>query len=82
VSRADHLAKVAIPMLFLQGTRDALAELQLLEPVASALGPRAKLILATDADPAFHVPAKSGRNDKDVLATLLDSASAWIIGAN
>ena len=80
VSRADHLAKVAVPMLFLQGTRDALAELQLLEPVVRALGARAKLILAPDADHAFHVPAKTGRNDKDVLAALLDSASAWIIG--
>jgi len=79
-SRADHLAKVAIPMLFLQGTRDALAELSLLEPVVSALGRRAKLLLAPDADHAFHVPAKSGRNDKDVFAALLDGASAWIVG--
>jgi hypothetical protein len=78
VSRADHLAKVAIPMLFLQGTRDALAELELLEPVVRGLGSRAKLVLAPDADHAFHVPAKSGRNDKDVLAALLDSASAWM----
>jgi predicted alpha/beta-hydrolase family hydrolase len=78
VSRADHLAKVAIPMLFLQGTRDALAELELLEPVVSALGRRAKLVLAPDADHTFHVPAKSGRNDKDVLAALLDSAAAWM----
>jgi len=78
VSRADHLAKVALPMLFLQGTRDALAELELLEPVVSALGSRAKLMLARDADHAFHVPAKSGRNDKDVLAALLDGASAWV----
>lgn len=82
VSRADHLAKVAIPMLFLQGTRDALAELDLLEPVVSALGPRAKLILAPGADHSFHVPVKSGRNDKDVLAALLDGASTWMIGAN
>ena len=78
VSRADHLAKVAIPMLFLQGTRDALVELKLLQPVVRALGARAKLTLAPDADHAFHVPAKSGRNDKDVLATLLDSASGWM----
>jgi hypothetical protein len=78
VSRADHLARVTIPMLFLQGTRDALAELELLEPAVKALGSRAKLILAPDADHAFHVPANSGRNDKDVLAALLDSASAWM----
>jgi predicted alpha/beta-hydrolase family hydrolase len=81
VSRADHLAKVAVPMLFLQGTRDALAELQLLETVTSALGSRAKLILAPDADHAFHVPAKSGRKDQDVLASLLDSAATWLTGA-
>jgi predicted alpha/beta-hydrolase family hydrolase len=78
VSRADHLAKVAIPMLFLQGTRDALAELELLEPVVGTLGSRAKLMLAPDADHAFHVPARSGRNDKDILAALLDSASGWM----
>jgi len=78
VSRADHLAKIAIPMLFLQGSRDALAELPLLEPVVHALGQRAKLILASDADHSFHVPAKNGRNDKDVLATVLDSVAEWI----
>jgi uncharacterized protein len=78
VSRADHLAKVAIPMLFLQGTRDALAELELLEPVVGALGSRARLTLAPDADHAFHVPARSGRNDKDILGALLDDASAWM----
>jgi predicted alpha/beta-hydrolase family hydrolase len=81
VSRADHLAKVAIPMLFLQGTRDALADLPLLEPTVSALGPRAKLILAPDADHSFHVPAKSGRTDKDVLAALLDGAVTWMTSA-
>ncbi len=78
VSRADHLAKVAIPMLFLQGTRDALAELELLEPVVGALGARAKLTLAPDADHAFHVPAKCGRKDRDVLAMLLDGTSDWM----
>jgi predicted alpha/beta-hydrolase family hydrolase len=80
VSRADHLAKVALPMLFLQGTRDALAELELLKPVIRTLGRRAKLILAPDADHAFHVPARSGRKDEDVLADLLDGASAWMFG--
>lgn len=80
VSRADHLAKVEVPMLFLQGTRDALAGLDLLEPVVRALGSRAKLILAPDADHAFHVPVKSGRKDKDILAALLEGASAWMIG--
>lgn len=81
VSRADHLAKVALPMLFLQGTRDALAELSLLEPTVASLGPRAKLVLAADADHSFHVPAKSGRSDKEVLAALLDNAATWMISA-
>ncbi len=81
-SRADHLARIAIPMLFLQGTRDALAELRLLEPVITELGARATLILAADADHAFHVPVKSGRNDREVLGALLDSAAAWMVGAN
>jgi predicted alpha/beta-hydrolase family hydrolase len=81
VDRADHLAKVALPMLFLQGTRDALAELKLLEPAVAKLGKRAKLVLAPDADHSFHVPARSGRNDKDVLASLLDAAARWMMDA-
>jgi predicted alpha/beta-hydrolase family hydrolase len=78
VVRADHLAEIDIPMLFLQGTRDALAELDLLQPAVKALGRRAKLILAEDADHAFHVPARTGRKDADVLAALLDAATAWM----
>ena len=79
VSRAEHLKEVGIPLLFLQGTRDALAELSLLEPVVAALGAGATLILAPDADHAFHVPVKSGRRDDEVLAALLDSAAAWML---
>jgi len=78
VARAEHLREVEIPMLFLQGTRDALAELDLLQPMVKALGRRAKLILAQDADHAFHVPARTGRKDEDVLAALLDAAAAWM----
>jgi predicted alpha/beta-hydrolase family hydrolase len=77
-ARADHLREVEVPMLFLQGTRDALAELDLLQPVVAALGRRAKLVLAEDADHAFHVPAKTGRQDTEVLAELLDAAAAWM----
>ena len=66
-------------MLFLQGTRDALAELDLLRPVVAGLGARATLILAPDADHAFHVPEKTGRKDADVLAALLDAAAAWMV---
>ena len=61
--RADHLDKVKVPMLFLQGTRDELAELSLLQTVAERLGSRATLKLFQDADHMFHVPARSGRND-------------------
>lgn len=77
-TRADHLADVAIPMLFLQGTRDALAELDLLKPAVRALGKRAKLVLAENADHSFHVPAKTGRKDEAVLADLLDAAADWM----
>src|SRR5262249_51353214 len=79
VERADHLAEVAVPMLFLQGTRDALAELKLLKPVVAKLGKRARLVLATDADPSFHVPAKTGRKDPEVLAELLNQAAGWMV---
>ena len=78
-SRADHLAEVTLPMLFLQGTRDALADLPLLQQTVDALGPRARLILAADADHSFHVPTRCGRSDRDVLASLLDGAAAWMI---
>jgi predicted alpha/beta-hydrolase family hydrolase len=77
--RADHLAEIALPMLFLQGTRDMLADLPPLEQTVAAVGPRARLILAPDADHSFHVPARSGRSDKEVLAALLDGAAAWMI---
>jgi hypothetical protein len=65
-------------MLFLQGTRDALAELDLLQPLVKSLGKRATLKLAEDADHSFHVPAKSGRKDPDVRSELLDFAAAWM----
>lgn len=78
VARADHLRGITIPMLFLQGTRDALAELDLLRPVVEALGRRARLVLAADADHSFHVPARTGRSDEVVLGELLDAAAAWM----
>jgi uncharacterized protein len=76
--RAKHLAEVKIPMLFLQGTRDSLAELTLLEPVCKSLGKRATLKLFAEADHSFHVPAKSGRKDAEVFAELLDATATWI----
>ena len=77
--RANHLSQVKIPMLFLQGPRDALAELALLKPVVKKLGAGATLHLEADADHSFHAPAKSPRTDAQVLAAILDAASAWMI---
>jgi len=78
IERSQHLADVALPMLFLQGTRDALAELDLLRPVVAELGERATLVLAEDADHAFHVPARTGRKDAEVLADFLDATAEWM----
>ncbi|HEY0849090.1 MAG TPA: alpha/beta family hydrolase [Bradyrhizobium sp.] len=76
--RADHLAQVKMPMLFLQGTRDALAELRLLEPLVKGLGREATLHLVEGADHSFHVLKSSGRNDRDVLVEILDAFAAWV----
>lgn len=76
--RAEHLSKVSIPMLFLQGTRDALAERSLLEAVAARLGRRATLSFIEQADHSFHVPASSGRKDAEVRAEALRRLAAWI----
>ncbi len=77
--RAKHLDDVAIQMLFLQGTNDALASLDLLKPVAKRLGKRATLTLFEHADHSFHAPAKSGRKDAEVLAEILDTAAKWVL---
>jgi len=76
--RAKHLAEVHVPMLFVQGTRDNLAELTLLEPVIAQIGPSASLHLVSEADHSFHVPARSGRNDREVMKEILDTFSTWI----
>jgi predicted alpha/beta-hydrolase family hydrolase len=76
--RAKHLAEVRMPMLFLQGSRDALAALDELHPVCEALGGRATLKVFADADHSFHVPARSGRNDAQVRDDMLDALAAWI----
>jgi predicted alpha/beta-hydrolase family hydrolase len=76
--RAEHLAAVHIPMLFLQGTRDALAELDHLKPAIKSLGKRATLKLFDDADHSFHVPARTGRKDAEVLNDILDEFADWI----
>jgi predicted alpha/beta-hydrolase family hydrolase len=77
-SRADHLSRIGIPLLFLQGTRDELAALDLLNPVVAALGPNATLELFDDADHSFHVRVRSGRTDAQVLEAMLDAAVAWM----
>jgi predicted alpha/beta-hydrolase family hydrolase len=78
--RGQHLFDVHIPMLFLQGTRDALAETQELEPLVKGLGPRARLKLFADADHSFHVRARSGFTDSQVMEELLNELSVWIDG--
>ena len=74
----QHLQQVALPMLFLQGTRDELADLGLLRPVIERLGERATLDLFDEADHAFHVPARTGRRDADVRNDMLDAMVRWI----
>jgi predicted alpha/beta-hydrolase family hydrolase len=77
VSRADHLAKVPLPMLFVQGTRDALADLDLLRPVLERFGPRATLRVIEHGDHMFHVLKRSGRTGDDVLDELALAVAEW-----
>jgi len=76
-ARARHLLEIKVPMLFLQGTRDALADTTLLKPMVAGLGKRATLRLFDDADHSFHVPARSGRKDADVLREMTDAFATW-----
>src|SRR5260370_859474 len=78
--RADHLAKVTTPMLFLQGTRDTLADLKLVLPVCEQLGPLATRHVIETADHSFRVLKKAGRNDADVLRELAETAASWAAG--
>jgi len=75
-SRADHLDRVTVPMLFLQGTRDQFAQLPLLEPVIARLQPRAMLHLIDSGDHSFKVPKSSGTAE-DVMNGLADTIAAW-----
>ena len=75
--RADHLAKVPVPMLFLQGTRDTLADLSLLRPITAKLGKLATLHIVDTADHSFHVLKKSGRSDSEILRELAQTTAAW-----
>jgi uncharacterized protein len=76
--RADHLSGVRVPMLFLQGTRDQLAALELIKPLCGSLGERATLQIFDEADHSFHVPARTGRTDAEVREALLDALATWI----
>ena len=77
VERAEHLERVTVPMRFLQGSRDRLADLDLLAPLVEGLGPRAALHVLDGADHSFHVPARSGRSDGEVLDELADETARW-----
>lgn len=76
--RAKHLFDVRIPMLFLQGTRDQLADLSLLQRLVAKLGARATLRVFQDADHSFHVPARTGRKDAEVIAEMAEAVTEWI----
>jgi predicted alpha/beta-hydrolase family hydrolase len=76
--RAEHLARVTVPMLFLQGTRDAFADLKLLEPICANLGSRATLRTFQGADHSFHMLKSSGTNDSAVLRRLVENIAGWI----
>ncbi len=75
--RADHLARVTIPMLFLQGTRDPLADLTLLRPVVNQLGSQAELHILESADHSFHVLKSSGKTDPEILRELAQTTATW-----
>jgi uncharacterized protein len=80
LDRAQHLANVRVPMLFLQGARDALADHDLVAQVVAGLGSRATLTTIPDADHSFHVPTRTGRTDAQVLAEVCDAIAAWMVG--
>lgn len=79
-SRSAHLDSVSVPMLFLQGTRDALAEIMLVRQVCERLGAHASLRVIEDADHSFHVPKRAGTGDDEVLDRLADAAGEWMRG--
>ena len=78
VERGEHLARVACPMLFVQGSRDELADVALITPLVERLGARATLAMFDDADHGFHVRARSGSNDAEVLDNVVDTVVEWM----
>jgi predicted alpha/beta-hydrolase family hydrolase len=81
IERAAHLSKVMIPMLFLQGSKDKLADPALIATVADGLDDRATLHIINDADHSFHVPARSGRTDQDVIDETATILAHWLTSA-
>jgi hypothetical protein len=79
IERAEHLSRVRVPMLFVSGARDALAEMHLLEPVVARLGDLATLRVVADADHSMKVPARSGRTPAEAEAEALDTIAQWMI---
>jgi predicted alpha/beta-hydrolase family hydrolase len=76
-SRAEHLTRVELPMLFIQGTRDSLADLTLITGVTRRLGQRATLHIVDGGDHSFHVPKRSGRSDADALTEVAETVGTW-----
>ena len=77
IERAGHLSSVTVPMLFLQGTRDEFAQLDLLKGVVANLGKRATLHLIEDGDHSFKVPKRTGKTEGDVMTELAQTMAAW-----
>jgi uncharacterized protein len=78
IERAEHLAAIRIPMLFVQGTRDEMADVSLIESTVGALGSRATLHWVQDGDHSFRVPARSGRDPQQVLDGVFDAIERWV----
>ena len=82
IERAEHLSRISIPMLFVSGDRDALAETELLRPVVAALDDKARMHLVPHADHSFKAAAKSGRTSAQAEAEALDAIAEWIAGSH
>jgi predicted alpha/beta-hydrolase family hydrolase len=80
VKRAEHLSRIEIPMLFLQGTRDDLADLSLLTPIVDQLRPRAKMHVVDGGNHSFKVLKRSGRTEDEVMSELADTIESWSLG--
>jgi hypothetical protein len=77
--RGAHLATIDIPMLFLQGSRDGLADLKLLKPLCSKLGKQAELYVVEGGDHSFHMLKSAKRSDEQALSDVVEKAAAWIL---